>query len=108
MKKTRIFALLLALLLALTCLTLPALAAAENALEDTAAVSEDPAAAEEAAQDPAEDTATQEAIVSADPNFTVAAKAALLIDLNTGRTVYEQDADERRESDQNHDVSAGT
>ena len=95
MKKTRIFALLLALLLALSCLTLPALAAAENAAEDTAAVSEDPAAAEEAAQDPAEDTATQEAIVSADPNFTVAAKAALLIDLNTGRTVYEQDADER-------------
>lgn len=57
-----------------------------------------PAAAEEAAQDPAEDTATQEAIVSADPNFTVAAKAALLIDLNTGRTVYEQDADEARVS----------
>ena len=95
MKKTRIFARLLALLLALTCLTLPALAAAENALEDTAAVSEDPAAAEEAAQEAEEDTTTQEAIVSADPNFTVAAKAALLIDLNTGRTVYEQDADER-------------
>lgn len=95
MKKTRIFALLLALFLALNCLTLPALAAAENAAEDTAAISEDTAAAEEAAQDPAEDTATQEAIVSADPNFTVAAKAALLIDLNTGRTVYEQDADER-------------
>ena len=34
MKKTRIFALLLALLLALSCLTLPALAAAEKALED--------------------------------------------------------------------------
>ena len=95
MKKTRIFARLLALFLALSCMTLPALAAAENAAEDTAAVSEDPAAAEEAAQDPAEDTATQEAIVSADPNFTVASKAALLIDLNTGRTVYEQDADER-------------
>ena len=85
MKKTRIFALLLALFLALNCLTLPALAAAENAAEDTAAISEDTAAAEEAAQDPAEDTATQEAIVSADPNFTVAAKAALLIYLNTGR-----------------------
>ena len=51
MKKTRIFARLLALFLALNCLTLPALAAAENALEDTAAVLEDPAAAEEAAQD---------------------------------------------------------
>lgn len=95
MKKTRIFARLLALFLALNCLTLPALAAAENALEDTAASTEDPAAIDETAQDPAEDTATQEAIVSADPNFTVAAKAALLIDLNTGRTVYEQDADER-------------
>ena len=72
MKKTRIFARLLALFLALNCLTLPALAAAENALEDTAASTEDPAAIDETAQDPAEDTATQEAIVSADPNFTVA------------------------------------
>ena len=95
MKKTRIFALLLALFLALSCMTLPALAAAENALEDTAASTEDPAAIDETAQEAPEDTTAQEAIVSADPNFTVAAKAALLIDLNTGRTVYEQDADER-------------
>lgn len=54
-----------------------------------------PAAAEEAAQDPAEDTATQRPSSPPTPISRSRPKAALLIDLNTGRTVYEQDADER-------------
>ena len=78
MKKTRILVLLLTLLLTLSCLTLPLLAVDADDAQDTA-----------------EQESSQEVIVSADPSFTVAAKAALLIDLNTGRTVYEQDADER-------------
>ena len=84
------------LLLTASCLTLPLHAAAEPAAEesstDTAA---DAADASGDAQEPAEEASSQEVVVSADPSFTVAAKAALLIDLNTGRTVYEQDADVR-------------
>ena len=97
MKKTRILVLLLTLLLTLSCLTLPLLAAAEPAAEDPSATASADASADASgdAQDTAEQESSQEVIVSADPSFTVAAKAALLIDLNTGRTVYEQDADER-------------
>ena len=97
MKKTRILVLLLTLLLTLSCLTLPLLAAAEPAAEDPSATASADASADVSgdAQDTAEQESSQEVIVSADPSFTVAAKAALLIDLNTGRTVYEQDADER-------------
>ena len=97
MKKTRILLLLLTLLLTLSCLTLPLLAAAEPAAEDPSATASADASADASgdAQDTAEQESSQEVIVSADPSFTVAAKAALLIDLNTGRTVYEQDADER-------------
>ena len=91
MKKNKIFFLLLALILALNCLTLPALAAAEDTV--SAAPAEE-VSSDAAAEDTAEES-PQEAIVSADPSFSVAAKAALLIDLNTGRTVYEQDADVR-------------
>lgn len=95
MKKTRLLSLLLALLIACSCFTLPVLAAAESAETDAAS---DEAAASDASAGTAEETAdetTGEVIVSADPNFSVDAKAALLIDLNTGRTVYEQDADVR-------------
>ena len=97
MKKTRILVLLLTLLLTLSCLTLPLLAAAEPSAEDPSATASADASADASgdAQDTAEQESSQEVIVSADPSFTVAAKAALLIDLNTGRTVYEQDADER-------------
>ena len=97
MKKTRILVLLLTLLLTLSCLTLPLLAAAEPAAEDPSATASADASADASgdAQDTAEQESSQEVIVSADPSFTVAAKAALLIDLNTGRTVYEQDADVR-------------
>ena len=98
MKKNRIFALLLVLLLLPGCLGLTALAVGDDpaaAQEDTA-VSQTDTSDETAAEDTtAEEEASQEVIVSADPNFSVDAKAALLIDLNTGRTVYEQNADDR-------------
>lgn len=93
MKKTRILSLLLALVLTLSCLALPVLAAAEETAADPGAESSaetDASSGEDTQADEA-----QEVIVSADPSFSVAAKAALLIDLNTGRTVYEQAADER-------------
>ena len=95
MKKTRILAFLLTLLLTASCLTLPLLAAAEPAAEASSAPADAASDASGDAQEPAEEDSSQEAVVSADPSFTVAAKAALLIDLNTGRTVYEQDADVR-------------
>ena len=93
MKKTRILSLLLALVLTLNCLALPVLAAAEETAADPGAESSaetDASSGEDTQADEA-----QEVIVSADPSFSVAAKAALLIDLNTGRTVYEQNADDR-------------
>ena len=75
MKKIRA---LLALFLCLMILTAPALAAA-TASED----------ASQAAAEPTGEAA------SALPSYHANAKAALLIDLNTGRTIYEQDADEQ-------------
>ena len=95
MKKTRLLSLLLALLIACSCLTLPVLAAAESAEADA---SSGQAASDEASANGEEEAAAEpneEVVVSADPNFSVDAKAALLLDLNTGRTVYEQDADVR-------------
>ena len=95
MKKIRLLSLLLALLIACSCLTLPVLAAAESAEADA---SSGQAASDEASANGEEEAAAEpneEVVVSADPNFSVDAKAALLLDLNTGRTVYEQDADVR-------------
>ena len=79
MKKIRA---LLALFLCLMILTAPALAADETtaATPDDASQSVDTSA---------------EAAISAAPEYHANAKAALLIDLNTGRTIYEQDADEQ-------------
>ena len=94
MKKTRFFALLLAMLLMFGCLAVPALAAADAAADPSAEEANASQTADEAGEEAADEKAP-EAIVSADPSFSVDAKAALLIDLNTGRTVYEQDADER-------------
>ena len=79
MKKIRA---LLALFLCLMILTAPALAAAEPAAS----------APEDASQTAAEPSSEA---VSAAPEYHANAKAALLIDLNTGRTIYEQDADEQ-------------
>ena len=66
MKKTNISALLLA--------------ASDNSAEDAAAEA---------------DSVPEDQLLSSREQFSVAAKAALLIDLNTNRVVYEQDADER-------------
>lgn len=79
MKKIRA---LLALFLCLMILTAPALAAAEPAAS----------APEDASQTAAEPSSEA---VSAAPEYHANAKVALLIDLNTGRTIYEQDADEQ-------------
>ena len=78
MKKIRA---LLALFLCLVIFVAPVLAADET----TAATPDD-------ASQSADTSA--EAAVSAAPEYHANAKAALLIDLNTGRTIYEQDADE--------------
>lgn len=96
MKKARLLSLLLALLIACSCLTLPILAAAESA-ETDASSDEAAGTASDASEEPADAAGEtiEEVVVSADPNFSVDAKAALLLDLNTGRTVYEQDADVR-------------
>ena len=95
MKKTRILTLLLTLLLLVGCLDLPALAAGETAADPSQDAAATDTALSDATGDGAEEDTSQEVIVSADPTFSVDVKAALLIDLNTGRTVYEQDADER-------------
>lgn len=79
MKKIRA---LLALFLCLMILTAPALAAAEPA----ASAPED---ASQTAAEPSSEAA------SAAPEYHANAKAALLIDLNTGRTIFEQNADEQ-------------
>ena len=70
MKKCRLLPLLLALYMLLAAFYLPVCAA-------------------DAAEDASADTAQ-----AAEP-FTVAAKAAMLIDLNTNRVIYEQNPDER-------------
>ena len=90
MKKTKALSLLLSLLLLLSSLTLPLLAVDAEAAADPEQTQTDSADA------PAEDDSVPEdRLLSSRTSFSVAAKAALLIDLNTGRAVYEQDADER-------------
>ena len=90
MKKTKALSLLLSLLLLLSSLTLPLLAVDAETAADPEQTQTDSADA------PAEDDSVPEdRLLSSRTSFSVAAKAALLIDLNTGRTVYEQDADER-------------
>ena len=79
MKKIRA---LLALFLCLVIFVAPVLAADET----TAATPDD-------ASQSADTSA--EAAVSAAPEYHANAKAALLIDLNTGRSIFEQDADEQ-------------
>ena len=79
MKKIRA---LLALFLCLMILAAPALAAAEPAAS----------APEDASQAAAEPSGEAASLL---PSYHANAKAALLIDLNTGRTIYEQDADEQ-------------
>ena len=90
MKKTKVLSLLLSLLLLLSSLTLPLLAVDAETAADPEQTQTDSADA------PAEDDSVPEdRLLSSRTSFSVAAKAALLIDLNTGRAVYEQDADER-------------
>ena len=90
MKKTKALSLMLSLLLLLSSLTLPLLAVDAETAADTEQTQTDSADA------PAEDDSVPEdRLLSSRTSFSVAAKAALLIDLNTGRAVYEQDADER-------------
>ena len=90
MKKTKALSLLLSLLLLLSSLTLPLLAVDAETAADPEQTQTDSADA------PTEDDSVPEdRLLSSRTSFSVAAKAALLIDLNTGRAVYEQDADER-------------
>ena len=90
MKKTKAISLLLSLLLLLSSLTLPLFAVDAETAADPEQTQTDSADA------PAEDDSVPEdRLLSSRTSFSVAAKAALLIDLNTGRAVYEQDADER-------------
>lgn len=87
MKKIRaLAALFLCLTLLFSCF-IPVLAADS---EDAAV----PAQADAAADTPAED-GTDSSAASPLPDFSVNAKAAMLIDLNTGRSIYEQNADEK-------------
>ena len=91
MKKIRALAALFLCLTILFSCFVPVFAAGS---EDTAV----PAQAEAAADAPADsgaDAVTPPAAASPLPDFTVNAKAALLIDLNTGRSIYEQNADEK-------------
>ena len=98
MKKRSFFAILLMLLLLLQLYCLPAFAEKTEtaaASDDAAAHDPEAAAADSAEADTQPDSISEDKILSSHTSFSVAAKAALLIDLNTGRVVYEQDADER-------------
>ena len=89
MKKTKVLSLLLSVLLLLASLTLPLLAVdAETAADPEQAQTGTDASAED-------DSVPEDQLLSSRASFSVAAKAALLVDLNTGRAVYEQNADER-------------
>lgn len=90
MKKTKVLSLLLAVFLLLSSLTLPLFAVDAETAEDPEQTQSD--GADAAAAD---DSVPEDQLLSSRTSFSVAAKAALLVDLNTGRTVYEQDADER-------------
>lgn len=89
MKKTRFLSLLFALLLLLQLTAAPVFA------ETAASAADDPAQTQDTAADDQPDSVSEDRLLSSRTSFTVAAKAALLIDLNTNRVVYEQDADER-------------
>lgn len=84
MKKTLLSLLLAALLLAQTlCMPVFAVNDTDTDGQQTVEASE------------TDDSVSEEQLLSSREKFTVQAKAALLIDLNTGRVVYEQDADEQ-------------
>lgn len=92
MKKIRILSLLLAIFLLCGALHVPAAAlTGESSAQDAESAAS--STAENAAEEDTSAEDSADVIVSADPGFSVSATAALLIDLNTGRTVYEQDAD---------------
>ena len=84
MKKTKFFSLLFAVLMLLQLLALPVFSAAAEAApgQDEAQAAGDTAAAED-------DSVPEDQLLSSRASFSVAAKSALLIDLNTGRVVYE-------------------
>ena len=90
MKKTNISALLLAALLLIQLLCAPVFAAKTEAAADTQ--TETQTAQDGSAEDTAAeaDSVPEDQLLSSRERFSVAAKAALLIDLNTNRVVYEQ------------------
>lgn len=91
MKKKTIPALCLILLILLQMLCLPAFAAESEQTEEP-----EQASAAQSEQDASgEDSVPEEQLLSSQKDFYVDAKAALLVDLNTGRVVYEQNADDR-------------
>ena len=95
MKKTNISALLLAALLLIQLLCAPVSAVTAEPAADAQAdaqTASDNSAGNAAAE---ADSVPEDQLLSSREQFSVAAKAALLIDLNTNRVVYEQDADER-------------
>ena len=95
MKKTNISALLLAALLLIQLLCAPVSAVTAEPAADAQADAQ--TATDNSAEDAAaaDDSVPEDQLLSSREQFSVAAKAALLIDLNTNRVVYEQDADER-------------
>lgn len=95
MKKTNISALLLAALLLIQLLCAPVSAVTAEPAADAQAdaqTASDNSAGDASAE---ADSVPEDQLLSSREQFSVAAKAALLIDLNTNRVVYEQDADER-------------
>ena len=95
MKKTNISALLLAALLLIQLLCAPVSAVTAEPAADAQADAQ--TASDNSAEDAAAeaDSVPEDQLLSSREQFSVAAKAELLIDLNTNRVVYEQDADER-------------
>ena len=93
MKKTNISALLLAALLLIQLLCAPVSAVTAEPAADAQADAQ--TASDNSAGDAAAESVPEDQLLSSREQFSVAAKAALLIDLNTNRVVYEQDADER-------------
>ena len=88
MKKTKFLSMLLAALLLTRLFLTPVFAEAAQEASEPEQMQIDEAAAED-------DSVPEEQLLASRTQFSVDAKAALLIDLNTGRAVYEQDADER-------------
>ncbi len=88
MKKQQFLALFLAFLLLLSLFSIQALAE-----EDESAPEDGEEAAEEQTDEPAEEAANEEEDAAAPPELDC--KGAILIELNSGTTVYEYNADER-------------